>query len=302
MSLQSNRAGRFLGLAIGLVTLTIAAGSAQAHITLKNPKPWTTVPNGQKGPPPCGLTSAMKNQNPMPYKPGDQLMVQWDETILHPGRFRIVIAEAGQTIPAPMMMMDTSTTMPLFVDGIDAKTGTNGDRAHQRMITLPNKPCANCILQLIQVMKVNPPYNAAADADVYYQCAVITIAGDAAPGDGGAPDSGGSTGGMMGSTGGMMGSTGGMMGSTGGSMGSTGGMMGSTGGSMGSTGGKTGSTGGKTGTTGGAGGEEEETGGTSGGGKRPSSGCSVGGSASGSGLLVLAALGLIIRRRRRQIS
>ena len=298
MSLQSNRAGRFLGLASGLVTLAFAAGSAQAHITLKNPKPWTTIPNGQKGAPPCGITMAMKNQNPTPYKPGDPLMVQWDETILHPGRFRIVIAEAGQTIPAPMTMMDTSTTMPLFIDGIDAKTGTNGDRAHMKMITLPNKPCTNCILQLIQVMKVNPPYNAAADADVYYQCAVITIAGDAGPADGGAPDSGGATGGMTGSTGGMTGSTGGMTGSTGGMTGSTGGMTGSTGGSTGSTGGRTGSTGGKTGSTGGAGGEEE-TGGTGGGKRPPAGGCSVGGPASGGAFLVLAALGLIIRRRRR---
>jgi MYXO-CTERM domain-containing protein len=296
MSLQSNRAGRAAGLAAGLVALMFAAGSARAHVTMTNPKPWTTVPNGQKGAPPCGMTSPMKNQNPTPYKPGESIMVQWNETIKHPGRFRIVLAEEGQTIPNPMMMMDTSTTLPLFIDGIDAKNGMTAPTAHQRMITLPNKPCTNCILQLIQVMKVAPPYASGADADVYYQCAVITIAGDAPPADAGAPDSGGSgTGGAMGGTGGST-PTGGMSGSTGGMSGSTGGAPG-TGGST-PTGGKSG-TGGSTGNNGGTGGEEEETGGTGGGGKRPSGGCSVGGNAPASGLLLLAAVGLLIRRRRR---
>jgi len=275
-----------------LAALMLAA-PAQAHITLRTPKPYTTPSSGQKGPPPCGTT--LTNKMPTTYKPGETIMVQWDETIKHPGRFRIAIAKEGTTFPNPMTMMDTSTAMPVFIDGIDPKTGTNGPASHTRMVTLPNEPCPNCILQLIQVMKVAPPYNAAADADVYYQCAALNIAGEVGPVDAGAPDSGGgSTGGSGGSTGGMGGSTptGGMSGgNTGGvSGGSTGGMTGSTGGKSGSTGGKSGG-----GDTGGEGGEE--TGG-SGGGKRPSGGCAVGGNASG-GLLVLAAVTLLLRRRRR---
>ena len=293
MSSQSNRAGRFagrfLGLGVGLVALTVSTGAAQAHITLKTPKPWTMVPTGQKGPPPCGNTPAMKS--PTTYKPGETIMVEWDETIRHAGRFRIAVGKAGQMFPNPMTAKDTSTTMPVFVDGIDPKTGTNGPTAHTRMITLPSEPCADCILQLIQVMKVNPPYNAAADQDVYYQCAAIVIAGDpAGGGDGGAP-MGGADGGAGAGGGGGAG-TGGSPG-TGGSM-STGGASG-TGGAPG-TGGKPG-TGGSKGDTGGAGGDEE-TGGSGGSKRTPPGGCSVGGGASGGGLLLLAALAILRRRRR----
>src|SRR4051812_40240881 len=106
MSSQSNRAGRvagrFLGLGVGLVTLTIAAGAAQAHITLTTPKPWTVPATGQKGSAPCGNTMATKPATT--YRPGESIMVTWDETIRHPGRFRIAFGEAGQTFPNPMTM------------------------------------------------------------------------------------------------------------------------------------------------------------------------------------------------------
>jgi len=291
MSLQSNRAGRAVGLAVGLVTLTFAAGAAQAHITLKTPKPFTTAGNGQKGAAPCGTT--MANKSPTTYKPGETIMVQWDETIKHRGRFRIAIGEEGATFPNPMTAMDTSTTLPVFIDGIDPKAVDSGPTAHSRMVTLPNKPCANCILQLIQIMKVPPPYNSGPDADVYYQCAAIVIAGDAAPADGGAPAD---TGGPMGGTGGGMGGSGGSTPTGGMSGGGSGGGGTPTGGTTG-TGGKSG-TGGTTGSTGGAGGEEEETGG-SGGGRKAPGGCSIGGNAPAGGLVMLAALALLIRRRRR---
>jgi MYXO-CTERM domain-containing protein len=299
MSLQSNRAARAAGLAVGLIALALGAGTAQAHITMKNPKPWTSATSGQKGPPPCGLTMATKN--PTTFKPGESIMVTWDETIKHPGRFRIAFAKEGTTFPNPMTANDMAATMPIFIDGIDAKTGTTAPTAHQRMITFPNEPCASCILQLIQVMKVNPPYNSAADQDVYYQCAAIVLAGAPVAGDGGAPMGGADGGAGMGGggTGGSTptGGTGGGGTPTGGMMGNTGGVMGNTGGMMGNTGGKTG-TGGTKGDTGGAGGEEE-TGGTGGSRRAPSGGCAIGGNGSGGALLLLVAVAIILFRRRR---
>jgi MYXO-CTERM domain-containing protein len=289
-------AGRFLGMVVGLVTLSIAAGAAQAHITLKTPKPWTVATTGQKGPPPCGNT--MPTRNPTTYRPGETIMVEWDETIKHPGRFRIAFAEQGQTVPNPMTVNDMSTALPIFIDGIDAKTGTaGGTPTHRRMITFPNKPCASCTLQLIQVMKVNPPYNATADNDVYYQCAAIILAGDPVAGDGGAPADAGSDGGAGmggGGSGGSMG-TGGSTG-TGGSI-ATGGSTGTPTGGASGTGGKPATGGSKGGgDTGGAGGEDE-TGGSGGSVKRGTGGCAVGGGGSAGGLLLLA-LALLRRRRR----
>src|SRR4051812_30747038 len=120
MSLHS----RVLGLVVGLVALTVAGAAAQAHITLNTPAPWTVPATGQKSPAPCGNTMATKT--PVTYRPGETIMVTWDETIRHPGRFRIAFAEAGQTFPNPMTMNDTSTTMPIFIDGIDPKAVNNG--------------------------------------------------------------------------------------------------------------------------------------------------------------------------------
>src|SRR5205085_5509727 len=100
----------------------------------------------------------------------------------------------------------------------------------------PNKPCANCMLQVIQVMKVDPPYETTAGSDVYYQCADIVLEGE--PMGGGGMDAGTPGGGADASagTGGSSG-TGGSAG-TGGSSG-TGGTTSGTGGSN-SSGGSTG--------------------------------------------------------------
>ena len=163
--------------------VTVLEGSAAAHITLVTPKPWTTANAGQKGPPPCGLTSGTKS--PTTYRPGETITVSWNETINHPGRHRIIVAEEGTAFPNPMTVKDTNTTLPVFIDGIGAKTGMGGPSAYTQMVTLPNKPCASCILQVIQVMKVNPPYVVTANEDVYYQCAAIVIAGEPMPSAGG---------------------------------------------------------------------------------------------------------------------
>jgi Synergist-CTERM protein sorting domain-containing protein len=44
---------------------------------------------------------------------------------------------------------------------------------YSQQVTLPTTPCANCTLQLMQIMQVTAPYNS-----FYWQCADIVIAGE----------------------------------------------------------------------------------------------------------------------------
>ena len=309
-----------LSLLAGCVVSLAVVSSASAHITLRIPAPRTAAPNGQKGPPPCGTLGPAK---PNEYRPGESIMVEFQETIPHPGRFRIALAPRGTTFPNPMTVKDTNTTLPLFIDGLFPKNGGGGATTHRQMITFPSTPCDDCVLQILQVMKVNPPYASGADQDIYYQCADIVLKGapmggpdagaDAmnmpdtgtggAGGAGGAGGSGGS-GGSTGGSGGASGGSGGAYGGSGGSGGSTGGSGGSTGGSS-VTGGSGGSGGsGSGGSTGGRGGSGSGTGGSTTtkppGGGGAAGGCSVAGTSPSTLALGFAGLmlGLALRRRR----
>lgn len=256
-------------------------------------------------------------------------MVEWQETVPHVGRFRVAFDDEGKDFPNPMQRKDTNTTLPIFLDGLFEKTSGGGNATHRQMITFPNKPCANCTLQVIQVMKVNPPYNTGANGDVYYQCADIVLEGEAmgGPADGGVGSpadagAGGSSGGSGGSSGGGgasggsggastgAGGSGGSSGSAGGSSGSVGGGSGGSSGSAGSSGTGGSSPGGSAGSQGSGSGATTGTnrGGSSGSTTPTSStpdgasGCSVGGGGSDAGgwamIGLLLALGLRRRSRR----
>jgi len=67
---------------------------------------------------------------------------------------------------------------------------------YTQTVTLPNKPCTNCTLQLMQIMTTQVPYDS-----FYYQCADIVIgdgSGEVTGGDGGGcSTSSGSSGGAV---------------------------------------------------------------------------------------------------------
>jgi MYXO-CTERM domain-containing protein len=299
MSSQSIRAGhfagRFLGLGVGLFTLSIAAGAAQAHILLVDPKPRDQIDTHKSDAvscaPPRTATQPITMMDPtgMPYAGGNTITVKWNETTNHPGCFEIDIAAAGDTGWVSLGTMKHTTV---------GRT----PRPYMTTVKLPDgMTCDKCTLRVRQYMlKADPPTCPPTDVpadSTYYQCAnVVLKGGSAPPPDAGAPGTGGATG-TGGGTGGAT-ATGGATG-TGGST-ATGGATGTpTGGASGTdTGGKPATTGGKSGggDTGGAGGEDE-TGGSGGSAKREG-GCAVGGGSSAGGLLLLG-LALLIRRRRR---
>jgi MYXO-CTERM domain-containing protein len=283
MSLLSNR---FLGLGVGLVALTIAAGAAQAHILLVDPKPRDQNDMHKSDAVPCAPARTMAQpvtmMDPMgvSYAGGATITVKWNETTNHPGCFEIDISPADDKGWVSLGTMKHS------------KVGGT-PRPYTTTVKLPDgMACDKCTLRVRQYMlAADPPTCPPATVppmSTYFQCANVVLkgAGGTTP-DAGMP---------MGGSGGGGGST-----PTGGSSGTpTGGSSGTPTGGASGTGGKP-ATGGASGggDTGGSG-PDEETGGASGGGtRRDPGGCSVGGGASGGGLLLLAALVFVIRRRRR---
>jgi hypothetical protein len=143
------------------LALVLLSGTASAHITLTSPAPRTT--ENKVGP--CGAGST-RGAKVATFAPGETITVEWDETVDHPGHYRIAFDDDGDDVfvnpYAPSDNFPFTLVEPIF------------DRAgghYTQKITLPTTPCSNCTLQLTQVMTTQVPYNS-----FYYQCADITIA------------------------------------------------------------------------------------------------------------------------------
>ena len=174
---------RILPIALALVCLL--ATSALAHIQLTYPLQRYTE---QKNPP-CGRTADLgRGETITVLEPGSTITVTWDETVNHPGHFRIAFDEDGQDdFYDPPTMETCDTGAPILVDCI-ADLPTGGAASFD--ITLPDIECDNCTLQVIQVMYDKPPFGDG--NDMYYQCADLTLRQGAGGGDGGpgGPDAG----------------------------------------------------------------------------------------------------------------
>jgi hypothetical protein len=171
------------------ITLALAAAGftlggetiASAHIQISTPLQRDT---GQKiGP--CGSSNGIRSQNVCTYRPGATIVVTWDETIEHPGHFRISFDQDGEDDFAdPESFEDVDGGPSVLVDGIADRSVVGGDPTYTQEVTLPDVECQNCTLQLIQLMTDKPPYGDG--NDIYYQCADLVLS-EAAPAD---PDDG----------------------------------------------------------------------------------------------------------------
>jgi hypothetical protein len=192
-----------------LFVWTALSGSAHAHIKLLKPESWLNEDAQgapQKGGP-CG-PGGFDDVQPMPLsmkvttaKAGDTLMVEFEETVHHPGWFRIALApdpSEFEEIKFPNANdctydMSTVPTEPhgnVLADGLGMDTAIAGSsRKFMEQVKLPDAACEKCTLQVIQVMAdaLHAPPGC-----VYYHCAELTILpkDGAAAGGGGAGASG----------------------------------------------------------------------------------------------------------------
>jgi hypothetical protein len=249
-----------LTTALGFASAMLAPSLAFAHVRFVSPTPRYASPMGADTganikDAPCGRAMGDARTTDTArisvFEPGATIMVQFNETINHPGHFRIAFDDDGQdAFVTPLMRAQVQTgptfTLPVLLDNI--ADGPAGMRSVS--VTLPNMECERCTLQLIQVMVSTSTMSWPAD-EIYYTCADIALRRTG--GGGGMGGMGGGAGGSAGS--GPSGGTGGAGGVAQGGLGGMSGVGGSATGGV-STGGAA-PTGGAAGAgvvTGGAGG------------------------------------------------
>ncbi len=117
---------------------------------------------------------------------GSTIMLRWDEYIGHAGRYRIAFDPDGADLADFNANIITD-----FVDPM-GNVGNAGGSIWEVEVTVPDTPCANCTLQLIQVMDGNmvDPVPDPAGRSSYYQCADIVIVAAGADMGSPTPDAG----------------------------------------------------------------------------------------------------------------
>ena len=132
-----------------------AAPSLHAHATLLSPKPRTklTLKDG-----PCG--GVRRTNQPLELEAGSEIEVSWEEYVDHPGFYRILFSKSGDTGFA-VLLDNISDRKATFEEPILEYTAR---------VTLPDEPCDDCTLQLIQVMMETP-----SAPKYYYSCADLRL-------------------------------------------------------------------------------------------------------------------------------
>lgn len=174
------------------VALALTAAAADAHFKLLEPASW--IEEDDRGDPqklaPCGGTIAdpgVRTGVITEVQGGQMLKIVVDETIYHPGHFRIALARRANWLPAdPVATLKqgergpvsdqaeiaTNPEPPVLIDGLwphnERFTGIR-----ETEIEIPNIDCDGCFLQVIQFMAEHPGVR---EGDFsYHHCAMLNI-------------------------------------------------------------------------------------------------------------------------------
>jgi len=180
-----------------MVLLAIAPAVTHAHFRLLEPASWLV--ENQLGDPqkagPCGGTNTDYGTPTFAVTQatgGAKLHVKVQETIYHPGHYRIALAVNS---PAELPVDPKATTMqgergpisvsaeiqnpvqvPVLADGVFPHQA-KPDGPFETDVTLPNINCKRCTLQVIQFMEQHAVNNPG--MFTYHHCAVVQITADA---------------------------------------------------------------------------------------------------------------------------
>jgi hypothetical protein len=170
---------------------------AGAHFHLIEPQSWLTENN--LGDPqklgPCGGTTAnagMPTGIVNQVKGGQKLHIKLQETVFHPGHYRIALAvNSRDELPADPMTVtregdkgpqsvsasiQNPPKIPVIADGLFVHTMKSAD-PFETDIQIPNINCPKCTLQIVEFMAEHG-YNK--DGGYYYHhCAEMQITADA---------------------------------------------------------------------------------------------------------------------------
>jgi len=183
----------FQSLLLGSAAVVVLAPQVGAHFKLLEPASW--IQEDQRGDPqkagPCGGT------NGDPGKPsgmvtnvqgGEKLHIKLQETIYHPGFYRVALAVNSQdelppdpepkTEPSPTGPRSVSGAIqypplpPVLADGLFQHIA-RFEKEVETDVDIPNISCSKCILQVVEFMAahgVNKPGDF-----TYHHCAVLQI-------------------------------------------------------------------------------------------------------------------------------
>ncbi len=183
--------------AVLAVALFFVARPSEAHFVLQSPPSWMSQDVG--GSPqklgPCGdeddnTASATPSGIVTAYQVGDTVTVTVNETIFHPGHYRISLSvnnrselptepgvDAGPSYPCGTAVIQDPPVFPVLADNVFPHT-TPFTGPQMTTIKLPsNVTCAHCTLQIIEFMSdhgLNTPGGC-----FYHHCADLAVGVDA---------------------------------------------------------------------------------------------------------------------------
>jgi hypothetical protein len=189
-----------------LIALAMAASvpaAMQAHFKLLEPASWLV--ESERGDPqklaPCGADPKQEVSNTVSkVAGGSKLHLKVQETIYHPGHYRVALAvNSREELPADPMTFERTTErgpqsvwaviqsppqLPVIADGLfqhytrPAPTTPPTPMIWETDVQLPNITCAKCTLQVIQFMAQHG-YNQPGGYS-YHHCADLQITADPA--------------------------------------------------------------------------------------------------------------------------
>jgi hypothetical protein len=188
----------------GVVVAASLSSAADAHFVLVQPA--ASLIQNRLGDPqkigPCGGVSANPGRgtpaNPgVPsgavtnVKGGTELPLMVQESIFHPGHYRVALARTMAQLPKDPEVTVTQTEKgprsqsaviqnppvpPVLLDGIFMHT-ERPTQNFESVIPIPNINCPSCVLQVIEFMADHPGI-AVDGGHSYHHCAVLNITAD----------------------------------------------------------------------------------------------------------------------------
>jgi len=175
----------------------VATPKADAHFKLLAPQSW--IMEADNGDPqkagPCGGTQAnpgTPTQMVTKVQGGQKLHIKVQETVYHPGHYRVALAANRSELPADPQVttresargpqsvsavIENPPKAPVLADGLFAHTARSNE-PFETDIEIPNINCAKCTLQVIQFMAEHG-LNREGDFS-YHHCADLQITADPA--------------------------------------------------------------------------------------------------------------------------
>ena len=186
------------GICFGIATAAFITPVADGHFRLLEPQSW--IAENQLGDPqklgPCGGTSAdagTPTNAVTNAQGGHNLHIKLQETVFHPGHYRIALAvnSRSELPPDPEVTtrdtekgprsvsakIDSTPNPPVLADGLWQHTA-KATEPFETDIQLPNINCPTCTLQIAEFMAEHG-YNKDGGY-TYHHCAVLNIKADPA--------------------------------------------------------------------------------------------------------------------------